>query len=107
MADTLSVLLKSNTQITLLGQIADPDVGLRLIVERQPDAVIIDANLPDNAVWPLLSQLKTAVPHTRRFVLIHSSQQRKQVKTTGADTISASECNAKKLFLGMGILSSQ
>jgi DNA-binding NarL/FixJ family response regulator len=98
LGDSLSVLLKSHSQITLLGRITDPDAGLRLITEHQPDAVIMDADLPNSAVWPLLADIKTVAPHTRHLVLTHSSKQTRQAQIVGANTVSSAEFSAENLF---------
>jgi len=94
----LSVLLKSNHEIALVRQAADDETGRQLLLERQPDVIILDAGLPDGRAWPLLAYIKAVIPHGRCLLLVHSSPQKEQAKLAGADAILADDFTANNLF---------
>ena len=69
MLDGLSSLLDSKRQFSVVGKARDAISGLRLVIERQPDVVITDVELPDFDGIRLLRQIRSR-PNPPRVLML-------------------------------------
>ncbi len=85
--DSLRVLLRATTTIAGIEQADDGPSGLGKIACAPPALVVLDANLPNDEAWSVLSQLKSQWPQITCLVLAHHLDHERLARALGADTI--------------------
>ena len=83
--NSLQALLTTMPQIEIVAETNTPSALLRMGQGIQPDIVLLDASLPDQAIWAALKQMQGEWSHTRTIVLVEDSDQQQQAKDAGAD----------------------
>jgi DNA-binding NarL/FixJ family response regulator len=83
----LSRLINSISGIEIAGETGDISRALKMIDERQPDLVLIDADLPGGAAWEALQRAKRAWPETRYVMLADHCHQGQAVRENYADAV--------------------
>ena len=111
MADQRTVVLVSYpgiTHNTLAGTLASfaclevlPAAGALSAVEMlsrvSPDAVVIDANLPQEETLALLKYIKRDRTRARCIVLTTTTRNHHELKTAGADAVLFDNCSMRQL----------
>jgi two-component system nitrate/nitrite response regulator NarL len=85
MRDCLQALLKVVSQIKVIGRADDGASALKLVTELEPALVLLDTNLAEAQVYPVLEQIKATRSQTRCIVLADSIRQRQLAEAAGAD----------------------
>ena len=84
---SLAAVLKPSRPV----QLVDPAVGgvamLQVLLEHDPCFVLIDAALPAQASWRLLSWIKQTWPQAACLVLVEDHQQEQTALQRGADRV--------------------
>ena len=65
----LMAILRWERELELVGEAADGAEAVRLILEQQPDVVLLDLRLPKLSGIEVMRQVRPHVPHTRFLVL--------------------------------------
>ena len=111
MTDQKTVVLVSHpgiTHNTLAGALASfdcidvlPAAGALSAVEMlrriSPDAVVIDANLPQEETLALLKYIKRDRTQARWIVLTTTTRNHHELKTAGADAVLFDNCSMRQL----------
>jgi DNA-binding NarL/FixJ family response regulator len=85
MRDCLHALLKAVSHIQVIGCADDGASALKLVIEHEPDLVLLDTNLAEAQAYLVLEQIKATRPQTRCIVLADTAQQRQLAEAAGAD----------------------
>jgi DNA-binding NarL/FixJ family response regulator len=97
MRDCLHALLEVVSQVKVIGRADDAASALRLVAEHEPDLVLLDINLTEVQVYPVLEQIKATRSQTRCIVLADNVQQRQMAAAAGADAALIKGYRADKL----------
>lgn len=95
---SLLALLARLPQIDFVQSVDDLRLLLATLTATQPRLIVLDVNLPGEAIENLLGQIKTIVPHTRTVVLVDHVEQQQQLQTTPADLVLLKGYPAAELF---------
>ncbi len=88
--DGLRILLQANPAIAQVALSDTLDDGSRSIAQQSPDAIVVDADLLDPAVFEAqLGQLKILTPHTLRLIIVHTQTQQQWVRNAGLPALLA------------------
>ena len=97
MRDCLHALLKAVSQIQVIGCADNGASALKLIAEHRPNLALLDTNLTEPQVYPVLEQIKAARSQTRCIVLVDNVKQRRLAEDAGADAALIKGYRADKL----------
>jgi DNA-binding NarL/FixJ family response regulator len=97
MRESLQILLETMPGV-VTDRADDGAMVLRMVVERQPDLVLLDTNLPGEPGWRVLAQIKALQPQTRCLVLAGSTLQRQAAQAAGADGVLLKGFSTAELF---------
>jgi DNA-binding NarL/FixJ family response regulator len=85
--DSLGVLVRASQELDLIGQADTGLSGLEMIVRRRPDLVLLDARLPGDAAWSVLSVLKRRYPEVACWMLVGSTEDEAHARAAVADEV--------------------
>ena len=85
--EALRTLMTSIPGVEVAGEVGDISSALGMIGERQPDLVLVDADLPGGEAWRTLKQMKEKWPCVRCVVLTDHSCQHQEAKVAHADAV--------------------
>ena len=85
--EALRTLMTSIPGVKVTGEVGDVSSALKVIGERQPDLVLVDADLPGEEAWRTLKQMKEQWPQVRFVVLTDHGCQQQKAKTAHADAV--------------------
>jgi DNA-binding NarL/FixJ family response regulator len=105
--DSLRVLLRAGKQISLIGQADEGTAGLKIIAEEKPRLVLLDADLPDEAAWGILDQLKKESENIRCLLLTHTPHQQAKAQQAGANAVLPDGFSTEILFENLQSLASE
>jgi NarL family two-component system response regulator LiaR len=94
----LSALLATQPGIEVVGEAGDGQEALRLIEERQPDAVLMDAKMPAMDGLTATRLIKERWPEIRVIVLTMYGTHRAAAMAAGADAFLIKGCPADELL---------
>jgi two-component system nitrate/nitrite response regulator NarL len=97
MRDCLHALLKAVSHIQVIGCADDGASALKLVIEHEPNLVLLDTNLSEAQVYSVLEQIKATRSQTRCIVLADSIQQQRTAAAAGADAALIKGFRAAKL----------
>lgn len=95
--------------ITVSGEAADPEEGLRVVSEQRSDVVLTDVRWIDRDGATLLSQIAAAAPKARIVVLTAyvTEQERSELMRAGAQAILLKEIGSDRLVQTMRAVAAQ
>ena len=85
--EALRTLMTSIPGVEVAGEAGDTSSALKMISERQPDLVLVDADLPGGEAWRTLKQMKEQWSQVRCVVLTDHSCQQQEAKAAHADAV--------------------
>jgi DNA-binding NarL/FixJ family response regulator len=85
--DGLRAMVRAVPQIEYTVQADDGPSALRMLAEHPLALVLLDADLPGDEAWIVLTQIKARWPQTRCVVLVSNDQQRQVADMHGADAV--------------------
>jgi len=85
--DGLQAMVRAVPQVAYTVQADDGQAALRILAEHPLALVLLDADLPGEAAWTVLRQIKAQWPQTRCIVLVNNGQQSQIANTHGADAV--------------------
>jgi DNA-binding NarL/FixJ family response regulator len=85
--EALRTLMTSIPGVKVMGEVGDTSSALKMIGERQPDLVLVDADIPGEEDWRTLKQMKEQWPQVRSVVLTDHSCQQQKAKAAHADAV--------------------
>lgn len=94
---SLRAVLAGFPWIRIVGETGDALNALGLVALRQPDLLVIDANLLDEEVQALLAATKARHPHPGCLVVRYSHQQERELLAAGADAVILRDSSAEEL----------
>jgi DNA-binding NarL/FixJ family response regulator len=97
MRDGLQALLRTVSEIEIVGEVDCESQALALISQQQPDLVLLDSSLTLQEMLPMLIQIKGGYPQTRCIVLVENMQQQSAAREAGADSALITGFNAEVL----------
>jgi DNA-binding NarL/FixJ family response regulator len=74
-------------QIEVVGTADDVSAAQGMAVERCPDLVLLDTNLPGEEALSAVRQLRLACPQARCIVLADNVEQQQEAAAAGADVV--------------------
>ena len=93
----LQALLKTMSQIKIIGQVDNSATALKMMIENQPDLVLLATNLPNDEAWQILERLQS-MSRTCCLVLTHTNYEKRQAEMMGADAVLLIGFPAANLF---------
>jgi DNA-binding NarL/FixJ family response regulator len=85
--DSLRVMLRMNTAVTLVGEADTALAGLDMARELHPDFILIDDSLPEEEAWHLLAQTQRITPPINCCVFVHSYTEEIRARSAAADIV--------------------
>ena len=85
--ESLRLVLGLIDEIYVVGRADDSASARRMILEREPNLVLLDANLPGDGSNALLEAFNNNGSRPRFLVLVDSSQGRQEAYSAGADVV--------------------
>jgi DNA-binding NarL/FixJ family response regulator len=101
----LRALLATEPGIEVVGEAGDGREALRLVEERRPDAVLMDAKMPAMDGLTATRLIKESWPEIKVIVLTMYGSQRANALVSGADVFLVKGCPPQELL--RAILESQ
>jgi DNA-binding NarL/FixJ family response regulator len=96
--ESLQLFLATITQVEMVSHVGDALSALKLVMDYQPQLVILDAGLPGNGVLPLIRWIKAKGIPTQCFVFANDVCQQKKAQDAGADAVFLKGFPAVELF---------
>jgi DNA-binding NarL/FixJ family response regulator len=81
--DGLRILVQAEPRIARVHIVETIAEGCRCIAQQLPDRLIIDADLPDPALWSFGTLLKTLSPPPCCIIIIHNQEQQRAAQAVG------------------------
>lgn len=94
--ESLRCLMDALPRIKIIGAAGDATSALRMVLERSPGLVLVDAALPGDENGSLVRQVKARQPQTRCVVLTDTVGQQ-YVQADNADAVLLKGASAAKL----------
>lgn len=85
--DGVEALMASVSQIEIIGKVAAASSALRLVFERRPDLLLLDAGLPGAESWSVLRYCRVEHPGLRCIILADNADQVREARDEGADAV--------------------
>jgi len=85
--EALRTLMTSIPGVKVMGEVDDTSSALKMIGERRPDLVLVDADIPGEEAWRTLKQVKERWPQVRSVVLTDHGCQQQEAKAAHADAV--------------------
>ena len=85
--DGMQALMRAVPRIKYVNQVDDGPSAVTEIAEHTPSLVLLDTDLPDDAAWKTLQQIKTGWPEILCILIAGTDWQRKEAKASGADAV--------------------
>ena len=87
--DSLRILVQAEPRIARVHSVESLVEGCQCIAQQAPDSLILDADLPDPAIWSFGTLLKTLSPPPRCIVIIHTQEQQRAAQALALPTLLA------------------
>ena len=94
----LKALLSTHPGIDVVGEAENGEEALRLVEERRPDAVLMDARMPAMDGLTATRLIKDRWPDVRVIVLTMYGARKSDAKAAGADAFLVKGCLTDKLL---------
>ena len=79
--------MASVAQIEIVGKVEAASAALRLVFERRPDLLLLDAGLPRAETWSVLRYCRIEHPELRCIILADNAEQMQEAADVGADAV--------------------
>ncbi|MBI4790494.1 MAG: hypothetical protein HY782_25985 [Chloroflexi bacterium] len=96
--DALSVLLRADNRIALVGQADDLAAGLEMVAARAPALMVLNVGEGGDTILAGLCQLKAQNPQVRFVALVRDRDQQQLARIAGADAVSVDGFRSEMLF---------
>lgn len=85
--DGVEALMATVTPIEIVGTVEVASAALRLVFERRPDLLLLDAGLPGAESWSVLRYCRMEHPGLRCIILADNADQVREARAAGADAV--------------------
>lgn len=102
--DGLRTLLRTIPQVKQVDQVYNLYKGITLINKLPPDAIFVDADLPENMAWRFPGEIKAEYPEIPCILLVNDQKQKELAQQLGADAILLKGFNQQMLQLTLNKL---
>jgi DNA-binding NarL/FixJ family response regulator len=95
--DSIEALLKTISQVKIVGQVDNGSTALEMITEYGPDLTLLVTDLSNDGAGQILEHLKD-VPRTQCLVLTNTILHMEEAEAAGADKVLLIGFPTSKLF---------
>lgn len=85
--DGVEALMATVSPIEIIGKVEVASAALRLVFERRPDLLLLDAGLPGAESWSVLRYCRMEHPGLRCIILADNAEQVREARAAGADAV--------------------
>lgn len=103
LVESLEYVLKSESDLAVVGAASTVQSGFALVRRHQPDLLLIEVDLPDGSGFDLLKQLSSISPKTRTIIYARNPDEVKlmQAINQGAHGFLTKNCTLSDLLNGI------
>jgi two-component system response regulator DevR len=83
----VEALMATVSRVQIVGKVEAASSALRLVFERRPDLLLLDAGLPEDESWSVLRYCRIEHPELRCIVLADDAEQVQEARAAGADAV--------------------
>jgi DNA-binding NarL/FixJ family response regulator len=83
----VEALMATVSRVQIVGKVEAASSALRLVFERRPDLLLLDAGLPEDESWSVLRYCRIEHPKLRCIVLADDAEQVREARAAGADAV--------------------
>jgi two-component system response regulator DevR len=83
----VEALMATVSRVQIVGKVEAASSALRLVFERRPDLLLLDAGLPEDESWSVLRYCRIEHPELRCIVLADDAEQVREARAAGADAV--------------------